>query len=278
MEDRQWDTYDPAAEPGVKPFTGWENYGPGDSGTEENREDKGDPAGSSQNQEESGQPDQQFLADTESRPGASEERAQEQENVPAQESVPETEEGTEKAREEEEGRDWEIGVQLTQLNLRLEQLDRKFNEKIRVSESQDIMAKTLYAEVQEYKKGMYADILKPLLLELVQLRNNILRQCRSIMEKEGEDAMIAVGKLMDYGEDIGDVLETYDVEIFHGAPGTDFDSRLQKLLKKVPTADEAMNKKVAASLCDGYRYKGRTIMKENVKVYAYEPEKTAENT
>ena len=52
---------------------------------------------------------------------------------------------------------------------------------------------------------------------------------------------------------------------------------MQKLLKKVSTTEEALNKKVAASLCDGYRYKGRTIMKENVKVYVYEPEKTAEN-
>mgnify|MGYP001083128620 CR=1 FL=1 len=160
--------------------------------------------------------------------------------------------------------------QLLLLNQRLDRLDRKFDEKIRTSESQDIMAKTLYAEVQEYKKGMYSDILKPLLLELVQMRNNIIRQCRGIMEKEGKDAMISVQKLLDYGEDIRDVLEAYDVEIFRAEPGSEFDPRNQKLLKKVPVNREVMNKKIAVSLCDGYKYRDRTIMKENVKVYVYD--------
>lgn len=165
-----------------------------------------------------------------------------------------------------------LAEQLAQLNLSLAQLDRKFDEKIKTSESQDIMAKTLYAEVQEYKKGMYSEILKPLLLELVQMRNNIIRQCRGIVEKEGSNARVSVQMLLDYGEDIRDVLEAYDVDIFSSEPGSEFDPKRQKLLKKVPVTREMMNKKVAASLCDGYRYKDRTIMKENVKVYAYEPE------
>lgn len=167
----------------------------------------------------------------------------------------------------------EIGEQLVQLNKRLELLDRKFDQKISTSESQEIMAKTLYTEVQEYKKGMYSDILKPLLLEMVQLRNNIIRQCWGIMEKEGEEAMISVQKLLDYGEDIRDVLEAYDVEIFQAEPGSGFEPKNQKILMKVPMMQKEMDKKVAASLCDGYRYRNHTIMKENVKVYIYEPEK-----
>lgn len=41
-------------------------------------------------------------------------------------------------------------------------------------------------------------------------------------------------------------------------------------LKKVPTGEEELHGKVAASLSDGYSYNGRTLSPEKVAVYTYE--------
>ena len=114
--------------------------------------------------------------------------------------------------------------------------------------------------------------MKPLIKELVQIRSNILRQGRNLIEKNGDEAMIKVGNLLDYADDIADILETYDAEVYRTEKGTEFDARVHKVLKKIATSDVGLNKKVAYSMADGYYYDNRVLMKENVAVYMYEGE------
>ena len=164
----------------------------------------------------------------------------------------------------------EDSISLGDLMQQMQRLNYMFEEKILAAEKKDTLSKTLYAELQEYKKGVYTSIMKPLIKELVQIRSNILLQGRNLIEKNGDDAMIKVGNLLAYADDIVDILETYDAEVYRTEKGTEFDSRVHKVLKKVSTSDAGLNKKVAYSMADGYYYDNRVLMKENVAVYMYE--------
>ncbi len=148
-------------------------------------------------------------------------------------------------------------------------LHEKFDQKIAHSEEQDTLSKTLYAELQEYKKGLYSSVMKPLLMDMIQVRNDILKQGNSLIKKNGEDTMIKVSTFLSYAEDIQDILEKYDVDVFSSQSGDDFDARRHKMLKKVDTDDVTLNKKICESLAEGYEYAQRVIIKENVTVYSY---------
>ena len=166
----------------------------------------------------------------------------------------------------------EHSISLNDLMQQMQRLNYMFEEKILAAEKKDTLSKTLYAELQEYKKGVYTSIMKPLIKELVQIRSNILLQGRNLIEKNGDEAMIKVGNLLDYADDIADILETYDAEVYRTEKGTEFDARVHKVLKKIATSDVGLNKKVAYSMADGYYYDNRVLMKENVAVYMYEGE------
>lgn len=154
----------------------------------------------------------------------------------------------------------------------IEMLHKKFDLKVQSAEGQETLTKTMYAELQEYKKGLYASIMKPLLLEMIQLRENMLKQGTPLLDKDGPDAAMRVSTFMDYAEDIADVLEMYDVEVYRSVPGSAFDPRTQKILKKETTSCEEQNRCVAKSFSNGYLYDGHVVMKENVAVYVYVPE------
>lgn len=151
-------------------------------------------------------------------------------------------------------------------------LHEKFDTKIKQSESQDTMTKALYAELQEHKKGLYSSVMKPLLLEIMQLRNNILSQGNALLEKEGEEAVISVRTFLSYAEDIAYILELYGVDNIRSQEGDMFNPKVQKALKRVETSDEGLHKRIAKSVSEGYLYNGQAALKENVMVYTYVPE------
>lgn len=166
----------------------------------------------------------------------------------------------------------EEDVTLEDLLIQMQILNSKFDEKILAAEKKDTLSKTLYAELQEYKKGVYASIMKPLIKEMIQVRSNIILQGRKLIEKNGEEASIKVESFLDYADDIANILETYDAQAYSSEEGTEFDAHIHKVLKKIITADINMNKKVAYSMADGYYFDSRVLIKENVAVYMYEPE------
>ena len=166
----------------------------------------------------------------------------------------------------------EDGILLADLLQEIQRLNCMFEEKILAAEKKDTLSKTLYAELQEYKKGVYSSIMKPLIKELVQIHSNILHQGRYLIEKNGDEAVIKVGNLLDYADDIADILEKYDAEVYRTEKGTEFDARIHKVLKKINTSDADLNKKIAYSMADGYYYDNKVLMKENVAVYTYEEE------
>ena len=157
-----------------------------------------------------------------------------------------------------------------ELNEKFDALNKQFSDRIARSENEAKIIKNMDSELKAYKDDLYKSILKPLILELIDLRENILKLSAFYLKKpEGEQA-IPNATFADYAEDISDILEKYDVEIIKSNSGDDCLPLKHKILKAVPTDNESLHKKIAESFSSGYIYNGRVISPELVYVYKFE--------
>lgn len=157
-----------------------------------------------------------------------------------------------------------------ELNEKLDALSKQFSDRIARSEYEAKIIQNMDSELKTYKDDLYRSLLKPLILELIDLRESILKMSAFYLNKpEGEQA-IPNATFADYAEDISDILEKYDVEVIKSISGDDCISGKHKILKTVPTDKESLHKKIAESLSSGYMYNGRVIFAERVNVYKFE--------
>jgi len=159
---------------------------------------------------------------------------------------------------------------LTELNEKIDVLNKQFSDRIARNEYEAKIIQNMDSELKAYKDDLYRSLLKPLILEIIDLRESILKMSAFYLKKpEGEQA-IPNATFADYAEDISDILEKYDVEVIKSNSGDDCVSLKHKILKTVPTDKESLHKKIAESLSSGYMYNGRVIYAERVNVYRFE--------
>ncbi len=160
--------------------------------------------------------------------------------------------------------------ELTELNEKIDVLNKQFSDRIARNEYEAKIIQNMDSELKAYKDDLYRSLLKPLILEIIDLRESILKMSAFYLKKpEGEQA-IPNATFADYAEDISDILEKYDVEVIKSNSGDDCVSLKHKILKTVPTDKESLHKKIAESLSSGYMYNGRVIYAERVNVYRFE--------
>ena len=163
-----------------------------------------------------------------------------------------------------------VPLPINELETRIAALDAKFDEKILRDRRQSEMFDKLYKELETYRKDVYAKMLKPLIIGLVMLLDDLERAVERI---EGADdaGERAIKKLRDeVPEDLRDLLEENGVELYN-TEGDIFDPRSQKSMSVEPTADPDLDKHIARRLRHGYRWNGTTLRPETVVIYKYDP-------
>ena len=156
------------------------------------------------------------------------------------------------------------------LDEKIDALNKQFSDRIARSEYEAKIIQNMDSELKTYKDDLYRSILKPLILELIDLRESILKMSAFYLKKPEGEQTIPNATFADYAEDISDILEKYDVEVIKSISGDDCISGKHKILKTVPTDKESLHKKIAESLSSGYMYNGRVIFAERVNVYKFE--------
>lgn len=170
----------------------------------------------------------------------------------------------------------ELCDSLKKLSEQVEQMNQLFLQKIAHTTHEEKIVDQMHAELQKYKQDMYAQLVRPILLDMMEIRDSILRMSANYAAKpEGEQA-IPLKTFSDYAYDIQDVLEKNNIAIYDSKEGDEFNPIRQKAVKKVPTPTEEQHGKVAESLSSGYEYLGKTISPEKVAVYVYEKPVTME--
>lgn len=153
---------------------------------------------------------------------------------------------------------------------KMDSLSQLFSEKIRHSEHEEKIVTQMHTELQKYKGDMYAQLIRPVLLDIIEMRESILRMAGTyLMKPEGEQD-IPNKTFAEYAIDIQQILEKNDVEIYKSSPEDDFVPIKQRASKKVATGNKKLHGKVAESLSCGYQYNGRPISAEKIAVYYYE--------
>lgn len=162
---------------------------------------------------------------------------------------------------------------------RIESLHKLFNARIMHTDHEEKIVDQMHRELQKYKEDLYAQLIRPILVDVIELRESIMHMATSYLAKPEGEQDIPNKTFSVYAFDLQDILETNGVEIYKGNPGEDFIPIKQRAVKKLLSPNEALHGKVAESMSCGYNYNGRVISSEKVAVYYYEkPVNETENS
>lgn len=164
----------------------------------------------------------------------------------------------------------EVLISQQQILERIEYLSKLFDSRIMYTTHEEKVIDQMHKELQKYKEDMYAQLVRPILLDVIDVRDSIMRMAASYLAKPEGEQNIPNKTFADYAFDLQDILEKNNVEIYRSKEGDSFEPTRQRIIKRVTTQDESMHGIVAESLSSGYSYNGRTISAEKIAVYFFE--------
>ncbi|KKG50726.1 nucleotide exchange factor GrpE [Methanosarcina mazei] len=183
----------------------------------------------------------------------------------------------EKCTEEELGKAESVSISnddilqnITDLSAKIDSLNQLFSEKIQHMEHKGKIIDQMHKELQKYKDDIYSQVLREVILDIIEVRDSILRITDFYLKKPEGERDIPNETFAGYALDIQDILEKNGVEIYESSSGDSFSPVKQRVIKKIVTGNSELHGKVAESLSCGYDYNGRTISAEKIAVYYYE--------
>jgi len=153
-------------------------------------------------------------------------------------------------------------------------LDTLFKAKILHTEHEEKIVDQMHRELQKYKEDMYSQLVRPILLDIIEIRDSILKMSSVYRNKPEGEQNIPLETFETYASDVQILLEKNNIEIYKSETGADFVPVRQRVIKKITTTDENLHGKIAESLSDGYSYMGKPISPEKIAVSIYEPQHT----
>jgi len=170
--------------------------------------------------------------------------------------------------EKEQNEKLKLSNQIEDLNKKMDEMKELFSRKILSIDFEKETADRLHKELQKYKNDIYFKFTKPLIMDLIGIRESMRGNIKNFNNKTDEDKL----KLFQsYIEEIQIILENNDIEIYE--TDTDVDKNVnvkkQKIIKKIETPYEELHGKIFNVSSNGYMYKGRVISPEKVEVNIY---------
>lgn len=105
-------------------------------------------------------------------------------------------------------------VLLKELNEKMDQMNLLFSQKIQHIAYEEKIVDQMHAELQKYKDDMYAQLIIPILLDIIEIRESIRRVSSSFVLKPEEERLVPLKTFSDYTYDIQDVLEKNNIVIY----------------------------------------------------------------
>ncbi len=159
---------------------------------------------------------------------------------------------------------------------RLDALAKLFDARIMYADHEKQVVDLMHKELQAYKEDFYAKIVRPVLLDFIEIRDSFMKLIANYEAKPEGERDIPLARVKSYSYDFADILEKNGIEIYNGEVGAAYVAVRQKIIKRVVTDDESLHGTVAEVLSSGYTYGGKVIVPEKVAVYLYQ--KPTENT
>lgn len=148
-------------------------------------------------------------------------------------------------------------------------LQADFDTKIKYDESKERTIDALHRELQDYREDLNFKILRPLIMDLVSLYDDL----HLLVVKYSEvDQLLEAGKvasdLKTFISEIEEMVSRYGFE-FYQVDSDVFDRSLQKTQKVVNTDNAELDKRIIERSRMGLRYGDRVVRPEVVIAYRY---------
>lgn len=129
----------------------------------------------------------------------------------------------------------------------------------------------LHAELEKLRTGERRGVVRPLLVTVARLRDDLVRQAAGL--PEDFDAPRARRLLDSFADSIEITLEDYGVATFSPSVGDDFEARRHRAVASQPTSDPALQRTIAGVQKDGYHdlEAGVVLTQAEVTVFVPEP-------
>lgn len=159
--------------------------------------------------------------------------------------------------------------EIQELNEKMDVMNDTVSQKILNMDFEKNVADKLYKELQGYKDDLYFQLVKPLIMDLINMRERMRRAVKHFSKETGEKK---VEMLESYVEEIETILENNSIEIYETEKEEcDYKVKKQRIVKQIKTSDEKLHGKICNILTNGYIYteKNKIIFPEKVEVYVY---------
>lgn len=151
-------------------------------------------------------------------------------------------------------------------------LQESFESKIRYDEVREHQVQAMHQELDSHRKGLYQQILKPVLTDLVGVYDDI----SSALPKPGTTgtASLADGEgrlirmMASLRDSVEEILERNGVTAFT-AEGDVIDRSRQRVIELTGTDQPDLDRRLAARLRPGFELDGRVLRPEWVTAYRY---------
>ena len=159
--------------------------------------------------------------------------------------------------------------EIQDLNEKMDVMNDTVSQKILNMDFEKNVADKLHKELQGYKDDLYFQLVKPLIMDLINMRERMRRAVKHFSKETGEKK---VEMLESYVEEIETILENNSIEIYETEKEEcDYKVKKQRIVKQIKTSDEKLHGKICNILTNGYIYteKNKIIFPEKVEVYVY---------
>jgi molecular chaperone GrpE (heat shock protein) len=159
----------------------------------------------------------------------------------------------------------ELSATIEQLGQRIDELQKTVSQSAALQEHQASMVQKLHAENQTLRQGELTQALKPIILDIARLHDDVER----VISRGGD----ALAKAAPIPEFIIDVLDRHGVTQIAPTPGEPFDSKLHQGLKVVETSEQTQDGVVESVIRPGFIRDGAHLVRPaQVVVYRYSVE------
>ena len=153
-----------------------------------------------------------------------------------------------------------------QINL----LSELFNKRILRTEHEEKIIDNMHGELQKYKEDLYSQLVRPILLDIIEVRDSILRISSTYLAKQEGEQDIPNKIFSGYAFDLQDILEKNNIEIYRSDAQEEYVPVKHRVIKKIFTSNREEHGKICESLSCGYSYNNRVISPEKVTIYIFD--------
>ena len=160
------------------------------------------------------------------------------------------------------------------INLSIDSLSSKLDKistLIQIMSSHDSqkekMIDKLHAELQQHKDGFIFQIIKPLVLDLIYLHDDMGKMIRTYQVKENLNEVL-IKSLLNNQESIEEILFKHGFEAYDSEADF-FDPKLHYCIESFSTHNIEENKRIKERIKKGFKYEELIIRHECVTIFKY---------